>query len=229
MAVVETPGLREFLRSYPKMSIRPSSGGDLRLKGSFEFNAHHAKEGSIQDSFALEIIVPSGFPKELPRVTETGGRIPRTGEYHVNPTDNTLCLGSPLSLLFKLSQKPTLEGFAENCLVSYLFAISRKLNTGGPLPFGELAHGRKGIQDDYAALFELRQPENVGRVLALLGMKKRRANKHPCPCGCRHRLGVCRFNLRLRIFRTLASKSWFRKEYQFFDERSRSGEIGRMP
>ncbi len=217
MGVVETPGLREFLRSYPKMAIRPSLGGDLRLKGSFEFVAHHAKEGNIHDSFALEIIVPSGFPKELPCVTETGGRIPRTGEYHVNPTDNTLCLGSPLSLLLKLSKNPTLEGFAENCLVPYLFAISRKLNTGGPLPFGELAHGRKGIRDDYAALFGLRMPQNVGRVLALLGMKKRRANKLPCPCGCQKRLGKCRFNFRLRIFRALAGRGWFRKEYQSFD------------
>lgn len=221
MAVVETPGLREFLRSYPKMAIRPSSGGDLRLKGHFEFAAHHAEEGDIQDSFALEMIVPNGFPRELPRVTETGGRIPRTGEYHVNGTDNTLCLGSPLSLLLRISKKPTLEGFAENCLVPYLFAISRKLKTGGPLPFGELAHGRTGMRDDYAALFGLKHPQNVGRVLALLGMKKRRANKLPCPCGCRKRLGACAFNLRLRAFRALASRSWYRKEYQFFEERPR--------
>lgn len=221
MAVVETSGLREFLRSYPKMAIRPSSGEDLRLKGSFEFAAHHAEEGDIQDSFVLEMIVPNGFPRELPRVTETGGRIPRTGEYHVNGTDNTLCLGSPLSLLLRISKKPTLEGFAENCLVPYLFAISCKLKTGGPLPFGELAHGRTGIRDDYTALFGLKHPQCVGRVLALLGMKKRRANKLPCPCGCRKRLGACAFNLRLRAFRALANRSWYRKEYQFFEERPR--------
>lgn len=221
MAVVETSGLREFLRSYPKMAIRPSLGGGLRLKGSFEFAAHHAKEGNIHDSFALEMIVPNGFPRELPRVTETGGRIPRTGEYHVNGTDNTLCLGSPLSLLLRISKKPTLEGFAENCLVPYLFAVSRKLKTGGLLPFGELAHGRTGIRDDYTALFGLKNPKNVDRVLALLGMKKRRTNKLPCPCGCRKRLGRCSFNLRLRAFRTLASRSWFRNEYQFFEGRPR--------
>jgi hypothetical protein len=212
MAVVETPGLREFLRSYPKMAIRPSSGGDLRLKGSFEFAAHHAKEGDIQDWFALEIIVPNSFPKELPRVTETGWRIPRTGEYHVNPSDNTLCLGSPLSLLLRLSKNPTLEGFAESCLVPYLFAISRKLKIGGSLPFGELAHGQEGILTDYAHLFSLKYPENVRYALELLGAKKRRANKLPCPCGCRSRLGRCKFNLRLREFRNLASRSWFRKE-----------------
>jgi len=212
MAIVETPGLREFLHSYPKMAIRPSTGANLRLKGRFEFVAHHATEGSIQDDFALEIIVPREFPKTLPRVIETEGKIPRTGEYHINQTDNTLCLGSPLSLLLRLSKNPTLDGFAENCLVPYLFAIARKLRTGGPLPFGELAHGRPGILTDYARLFGLKRTEHVKYALELLGMKKRRANKLPCPCGCRSRLGRCKFNLRLREFRPLASRSWFRKE-----------------
>lgn len=211
MAVVETPGLREFLRSYPKMAIRPPSAGrDLRLKGSFEFAAHHAKGGDIQDSFALEIIVPSGFPRELPRVTETGGRIPRTGEYHVNPTDSTLCLGSPLSLLLKLSKKPSLEGFAESCLVPYLFAIAHKLRNGGPLPFGELDHGVDGLFADYLQLFGLRTREQLIYAFRLLGMKKRRANKFPCPCGCGIRLGRCKYNFRLREFRKIASRTWFR-------------------
>ena len=92
--------------------IFEAAGKHLRLKGTFEFAAQHAKEGEIQDSFALEIIVPGAFPKSLPRVTETGGRIPRTGEYHVNSTDSTLCLGSPLSLLLKLSKKPTIDASA---------------------------------------------------------------------------------------------------------------------
>ena len=210
MVVVETPGLREFLRSYPKMAIRPSAGGDLRLKGSFDFAAHHAGKGDIKDSFALEIIVPSGFPKELPRVTETGGRIPRTGEYHVNPTDNTLCLGSPLSLLLKFSKKPTVEGFAESCLVPYLFAISHKLKAGGPLPFGELDHGVDGLYTDYMELFGLKSRDQLVYAFKLLGIKKRRANKLPCPCGCGIRLGRCKYNFRLREFRKVASRTWFR-------------------
>lgn len=211
MAAVETPGLREFLRDYPQMAIRPSAGQSLRLKGLFNFAAHHAKEGDIQDSFALEIIVPNGFPRGLPKVTETGGKIPRSGDYHVNP-DGSLCLGSPLGLLVKISKAPSLTGFADNCLVPYLFAISRKLQVGGPLPFGELAHGAKGLFLDYAQLFRLKNPEQVRYALAVLGMKKRRANKLPCPCGCGVRLGRCKFNFRLRDFRSLASRAWFRSQ-----------------
>lgn len=212
MAFIETPGLREFLRDYPKMAIRPSSGESLRLKGTFEFAAHHAKVGNLQDSFVLDIVVPRSFPKRLPSVIETGGKIPRTGEYHVNQTDHTLCLGSPLSLLLRLSKRPSLDGFAENCLVPYLFAISSKLKSGGPLPFGELAHGSAGMLSDYAQLFGLKHSSNVHYAIQLLGMKRRHANKHPCPCGCGIRLGRCKFNRRFRGFRALASRGWFRTQ-----------------
>ena len=208
MAVIETPGLREFLRDYPQMAIRPVTREPLRLKGRFVFVACHAKEGTIQDSFALQIDVPNAFPKDLPKVREVDGKIPRTGDYHVNP-DGTLCLGSPLGLLVKISKSPSLSGFAENCLVPYLFAISHKLKAGGPLPFGELAHGSKGMLADYAHLFRLRHPESARYALQLLGMKKRRANKLPCPCGCGVRLGRCKFNFHLREFRALASRTWF--------------------
>lgn len=213
MAEAEIPGLREFLRDYPQMAIRPAADQHLRLKGRFAFVAHHAKEGEIRDSFALQIDVSKAFPRDLPKVIETDGRIPRTGDFHIY-SDGMLCLGSPISVLLKLSKSPTLIGFTENCLVPYLFAISRKLKSGGPLPFGELDHGSRGMLADYAQLFRLKHPEQVRYALQLLGIKKRRANKLPCPCGCGIRLGRCKFNARLREFRALASRNWFRMEHQ---------------
>ncbi len=120
--------------------------------------------------------MPAAFPRDLPRVTETGRRIPREGEHHVNPTDDTLCLGSPLSLLLKLSTDPTLNGFAETCLVPYLHAVSYKLRHGGPFPFGELAHGTPGVLTDYRSLLCLKDDEQAREAVRLLGMKKRRAN-----------------------------------------------------
>src|SRR5688500_15754136 len=110
MGQEEVPGLRRFLRDYPQMAIRPSADSYLRVKGFFAFVADHAEYGRINDSFELQIDVPHAFPRDLPRVIETGGKIPRTGAYHVNP-DRTLCLGSPLSLLLRISQSPSLGGF----------------------------------------------------------------------------------------------------------------------
>ena len=211
MRGIEDIGLNEFLREYPSMAIRPSTAAGLRLKGSFRFSADHPSRGPVTDCFSLEIVVPASFPRDLPVVTETGGRIPRPGDFHVNG-DGSLCLGSYLRLLDKISVEPTLLGFASRCLVPYLYAVSLKLTDGGALVFGELPHYGPGMLQDYAQLFSLATMERAHDALILLTEKKRLANKRPCPCGCKLRLGRCRFRYRLRRFRKLANRGWYRTQ-----------------
>jgi hypothetical protein len=157
---LETIGLDQFLTDYPMMAIRPSPDAYLRLKGAFRFSADHPDFGHVTDAFELQLEVPRAFPRELPDVTEIGGRIPREGEFHING-DGTLCLGSHLRLLMKLRGSSTLADFADRCLVPYLFAISRKLTHGGKLVFGELEHYGPGMLKDYAQLFGLPIKLNV--------------------------------------------------------------------
>lgn len=210
-SLMAVPGLVEFLRDYPGMAIRPRKAAELVLSGRFAFSAQSGNGPTIIDDYELSVLVPSVFPNSLPEVTEVARKIPRNGHHHVNP-DGTLCLGSPLRLLLQLSKSPTLTGFAENCLVPYLYAISHRLIHGGPLPFSELEHGTPGLLNDYASLFSLKNPEQAKLAFQMLAMKKRRANKLPCPCGCKKRLGKCSFNLKLALFRKLASRSWFRSQ-----------------
>lgn len=203
-------GLCEFLCRYQGMGVSPVDNSDLRIGGVFEFTAVSTGQDQITDAYRLRILVPSRFPHDLPVVEEVDGRIPRSGAYHVN-RDGSLCLGSRLRLLEMISRTPTLIGFAENCLVPYLFAVSRKLQQGGAFTFGELDHGFNGEIADYMNLFRLKNVTQVKRTVVCLQMKKRHANKLPCPCGCGKRLGICRFNDRVRKFRRLAERSWFRK------------------
>lgn len=210
---VMIPGLREFLLDYPAMSLLPITDSTVAVLGKFPFLARAKDRPEISDSYRVRIVVPKGFPCDIPIVTELGNRIPRNGDFHVNP-DGSLCLGSPLRLLLKVSNAPTLLGFASQCLIPYLYAISHKLKFGGPLPFSELKHGRLGEFEDYMELFSLKRPEQVQRAIRLLGMKKQRANKAPCPCDCGRRVGKCSFNKELHKMRKLASRSWFREHWQ---------------
>lgn len=203
------PGLDQFLLDYPGMAVVPSRQAGLELHGTLAFRATAANRPEITDRYELTILVPTAYPSALPKVIETGGRIPRDGHHHINP-DDTLCLGSPLRLLLKVSRQPTLNGFAETCVVPYLYAISHKLKFGGPFVFDELDHGAPGALRDYIELFGVERPEQAQAAWLLLATKERRANKMPCPCGCGRRLGRCPFNNRLRRFRGLASRSWFR-------------------
>ena len=45
-------------------------------------------------------------------------------------------------------------------------------NGRGPYPFGELAHGKAGLLDDYARILRLQTPAQAAEALILLGMKR---------------------------------------------------------
>jgi hypothetical protein len=202
-------GLHDFLREYPKMAVRPTDVPELNIEGQFEFTASKGKHPQITDSYVLQIQVPSYFPRELPIIFELQDRIPKDGSYHKNE-DESLCLGSRIRLLINLARVPTLMGFAEHCLVPYLYAASHKLTYGGNFPFGELDHGPVGELTDYAELFGLETAEQARIAVRYLGMRERTANKLPCTCGCGRRLGRCVFNQKIKEYRKLAKRSWFR-------------------
>lgn len=201
----------DFLRDYPGMTFGPSKKDEVILKGIFKFKASVKELPEIEDSYNLSIRIPSNFPFHIPIVEEVGGKIPRDHNFHINP-DNTLCLGSPLRLFKKLIKNPTINVFAEECLVPYLYAVSYKLQNGGGFIFGELAHGQRGIIDDYTQLFRLRTRDQVFYALWLLGVNKRLANKQKCPCKCGKRLGACDFRKVLYQFRQIAPTSYYREQ-----------------
>jgi hypothetical protein len=201
--------IQQFLTDYHGMSLAPSRNDDLVLIGIFTFSANFQTGNSLVDSYNLRIVVPSLFPKEIPIVTELDRKIPRDNKHHINETDDTLCLGSPLRLLFKLSKNPSLTGFGENILVPYLYAISHQRLYGGKLPADELAHGAEGIINDYCDLLKLKTPEQIRSALKLLGTKRRLANKKPCPCNCGSRYGKCAYRFILEKYRHIANRRLF--------------------
>ena len=204
--------LKQFLKQYPRMVLQPSNNSFHILEGIFDFSAQTKGKPEIIDFYELKIIIPNLFPRNIPIVTETSQKIPRNGDYHVNyQTDNSLCLGSPLRLILLIRRKPSLVGFAENCLVPYLYAVSNKLQNGGDFIFGDLKHGTPGIIQDYKSLFGLKTEGQVVQMLKLLSIERRFANKLLCPCGCKKALKDCRFHKKLNTYRKLATVLWFKK------------------
>ncbi len=191
------------------MALRPKPETPWRIVGNFRFAAEHPGYELIEDHYELEILVPPDFPSRPPVVRELGWRIPRDGNFHVNEKSDTLCLGSPLALAIRLKQAPSLVGFAESCIVPYLYGVSYKFGHG-EFPFGELAHDFDGQWNEYGAMLQLKTEHEILAAFQLLGMKKRLANKRPCPCGCRKRLGRCRTNDHIRPLRYEVGRRWFR-------------------
>ena len=203
------PGLDDFLGQQPFVSILPSAEGNLLLEGDFRFHVEFEGHPRVSDSYSLRISIPKDFPRDVPTVTEQGGRIPRVAAYHVSG-DGTLCLGSRIRLMARLQAEPTVQGFSRNCIVPYLYAMTMKLDHGRDFIFGELSHGLRGEIDDYKELLELRRNDEVPQALRCLLKKKRLANKLTCPCGCKHRLGKCSYNAVIRKLRHILPRAWVR-------------------
>jgi hypothetical protein len=210
----ESWGLRDFTARYAGLSLRPARGDGIRLVGELAFRAATGEE-TVEDSFEVDVRFPRGFPDEIPTVFETEGRIPP--DFH-KLEDGSLCLGSPLRLRLILTRHPTVTGFVERCVIPYLFGFAVWTRTGR-MPFGELAHGAKGIFQDLMSLLGARDKAQCLAFLKLLSLPKRHANKRPCPCGSALRLGRCH-NRTLHRLRAVGSRSYYAYQCRRFGSTS---------
>jgi hypothetical protein len=195
--------LEELLVNQPGLRIIPSSA-DLVIAGRLEFTAEMSGKTRISDSYEIEIRIPDEFPQKIPVVFETKGRIPR--QYH-HLQDGSLCLGSETRLRFMLSGGLSLAAFVERCVIPYLYRYSH-WKAYGEAPFEDLAHGVDGIKEDLRLLFGLGDAGDVLACVRLLGMKKRVANKEPCPCRSGSRVGRCHHRS-LNVLRKRLGRYWF--------------------
>jgi hypothetical protein len=167
---------------------------------------------TIDDTFVVEIDVPSRFPTVPAKASETGGRIPQ--DFHKLKGDR-LCLGSPTAIRMNLEADPTLVGFVERLVLPYLFGFAY-FQRFGRMPFGELAHGPDGIRQHFAELFGVDSPIVAEGMVRLASLPKRAANKRSCPCGSGHRLGRCHHML-VNRYRDRLGRKWFRLELAYLN------------
>jgi len=201
-------GIEPLLDKYRGLTICPNGSTDLVLSGPLAFSAHHASNEPILDNYDVKMVVPDTFPAELPSVWETSGRIPRSFHAH---NDGSFCLGSPIRLRLKVRRCPTLLAFVERCVIPYLYSFSY-LQRHGKLPYGDLAHGNEGLVADYMVIFGIQDEHRCLEFLRLAGIQRRRANRHPCPCGSGLRVGKCH-NKTLNRLRGICGRLLFRDEY----------------
>ena len=204
---LQTWGVKELLGKYPELRLLPAVDDGLRIEGTLEFSAHALSHPYITDQYEISISIASSFPRTIPVVREVGGRVPK--DFH-KMTGGELCLGSPTRLRLILSETSSLLFFIERCVIPYLYGYSL-VEKGGTLPFGELAHGTKGLREDLADLVGFRDERILDQFVKLVSMKKRQANKRLCPCGSGLRVGRCH-NRKLNLLRDKLGRRWFASE-----------------
>lgn len=204
-----------LLERQREISLKPSSLKGFLLEGDYQLKAQPQGGEFVTDKFTVKILVPDLFPSVLPIVWEVGSRIPKKADWHINiKTDCSICLGGGLSLRLVAREFPGLADYLEHTLVPYLYAVCLRERHGGPFIFSELSHGGEGLIEEVRDLLDLPSDGAAIAVIRLLSMKKRVANKMVCPCGCQDRFGSCQLGGRLHEFRSLESRSYYRKYLQ---------------
>jgi len=175
---------RQIDRYYPKLKFKIINE-IVQLSGELEFFASF-NDQEIRDVYSILIICPTDYPNSVPVSFELGNRIP--DDYHKNP-DKSLCLATPLDVIKKFSNEPSILNYINNLLIPYLyrFSFSQK---HGKAPFGDYSHGALGLIEYYLEQLDVSSISTLVQMLLVVLDHKYRGHSI-CPCGSTKRLRDC--------------------------------------
>jgi len=128
-----------LLIKHPELEI---SGN--KISGLLRFYDYQIKSEPFTDTY--EIYVSFSKRGRFPVVIETGDRIEKIPDRHING-DGTTCICGPIGKRTYEQNNPTIEKFFSEYLVPY-FASQTYYEKYGKWPFGELSHGVLGVLED---------------------------------------------------------------------------------
>jgi hypothetical protein len=172
----------------PKLRAK-ADGASIVVSGTYLLTesgpAHPA--GPISE-FDIKIILPRSYPCREPQVFETTGRIPRCADRHINPGGD--CCVTVWEHWLATADDFSFAGFLNGPVYEYFLSQYRFEQTG-KWPFGERAHGAKGLEEAYAeALGNVPKTSDLLYLLRLLSQNWPKGH-WSCPCGSGKRLRDC--------------------------------------
>lgn len=193
-----------------------SNDDNLHLKGIFPII--DPENGSEIDRYEIEIEFPPGYPINIPILRETGGRIPRIEDRHINEKDGNACLFITEEGYRHLSQDPSVTSFLDGPVYQFLLSQSYYELTGNWL-FGEWAHGEAGVYEYYSGLLKTENPNIILTTETILTfveyLSKNDIKGHwRCYCSSGRKLKKCHLTFMCKI-RNMIPPSIAKKSYQY--------------
>jgi hypothetical protein len=204
------PGLLDNTREevqvlYPNLHFYPQNDRVV-VRGSLPI----IDAGKELDRYSVEIVLLADYPNAIPLVWETGNKIPRHADRHVNKESGEACLFIPDEQWKIYPPGTTFLEFLNGSVRNFFLGQSIFLRTG-EWPFGQRPHGSAGIREYYS---ELLGTDDVTVILGYLECLSRPVLKGhwPCPCKCGKRIRDCHCyqisELRVKISGKIAEKSY---------------------
>lgn len=183
-------------------------GGIKIIKGRYRV----LEEGACLAIFRIRIEVPPTYPRDLPVLFETGGRIPTIHDRHINSARGDACLYVPEEWKANHADqtfKTWLEVPVRHFLLGQLYYEQH-----GHFSHGERAHYAVGMIDAYAELLGVERSEKKMQYWLRILSAKPSKGHWDCPCGsrkiirhcCRDQVQERRDNLDQKVAREMLGK-----------------------
>lgn len=177
----------ELPSRYPTLHLIGTDRGFV-LRGSIPIE-HNGQEA---DRFAVEIELNPLEDGDLPKVSETAGRIPRTTDRHMYD-DDSCCVCLPADYFFRHPGPFDLFTFLDGPVRDY-FIGQALVERGDPWPQGEWAHGSKGRDEWFKEFMTGLSSERADAYLGTLELNELKGHIL-CPCGSGRRIRTCHYAL----------------------------------
>lgn len=190
----------EIEKDFPGLRVVNHSG-KIVVKGRFDV---FTEEG-ICDSYAIEVVLSDDHPVTMPRVFETGRRIPRIAARHIYPKTGNACLFVPFERKEYWPDERSISQLLGGAVNSYFYCQS-VFEREGHFPFGERSHDLLGILEsiqERAAMPNLSQTPAVIEILTKPQIK----GHWLCPCASGLVIRNCKHELALRNLSRLLAKN----------------------
>lgn len=181
------------ISKYPSLVLY-AENPSVFLRGIFPLL--DLSDKSVIDKYELEIEFPQSYPKSLPIVRETAGRIPIDIDRHMIPENRQACffLVEERYLHFPIGS-PIIK-FIDGPMYQFFLSQTYYELTGKWI-FGEHRHGIYGIYDYYAELLNTKDLNIIIKFVDYVSKKKIKSY-WPCYCSKNKRLDECHLKFLLK-------------------------------
>lgn len=131
--------------SYPSLK-RESGPQGCFLKGRLDIID---AAGKYWDTYEVEIHFQEGFPYRFPALYETGGKIPKKGDWHIYEDTLTCCVKVLPEEILRCINGITLVEYIKEEVLPYLFNQTHR-RIEGYYVNGEYSHGAIGFYEFYS-------------------------------------------------------------------------------
>ncbi len=170
---------KELILHFPKLQppiLNKEEG--WQIKGMIDLID---KNGVFHGQYSVKITVPFNYPKRIPKMTETAGKIPHELDRHFNDLYDSFCLAPPAQEIIILGSSYKLLDFVNKLVVPHL-AIQKYYDKHKKWPEGDYYHGVAGLYQFYSEELKVENPLSLPIAMALLLKSANIIRNEPCFC-----------------------------------------------